>query len=167
MCGHWLFIDNAERQKAILISVVGSSTYSLMHNLLSPDKPKDKSLQELVLLMKNHDPKPSKIVQRYKFDSHNHKPNETVMEYVAELCCLAQDCNYGNTLQQILRDRIVCGMNDDRAQRNLLSETDLTFEKALSRCVTWDGKEKCTGPADRCIGKMFQPKRWTAGGSHL
>ena len=36
--------------------------------------------------MKNYfDPKPNRIVQRYKFDSRNHKPNETVMEYVAEL----------------------------------------------------------------------------------
>ena len=60
-------IDNADRQKAIVISVVGASTYSLMHNLLSPDKPKDKSFQELVLLMKNHfDPKPSEIVQSWK-----------------------------------------------------------------------------------------------------
>lgn len=107
-----------------------------MHNLLSPAKPKDKSYRALVLVMKNHfDPKPSKIVQRYKFDSRNHKPNETVMEYVAELCRLAQDCNYGNTLQQILRDRSVCVINDDRTQRSLLSETDLTFEKALNRCV--------------------------------
>ncbi len=44
-------IDNADRQKAILISVVGASTCSPMGNLLSPDKPKDKSFQELVLLI--------------------------------------------------------------------------------------------------------------------
>lgn len=59
-------INERDRKKAILISVVGASTYSLMRNLLSPDKPKDKSFQELVALMKNHfDPKPSEIVQRY------------------------------------------------------------------------------------------------------
>ncbi|XP_030580469.1 uncharacterized protein K02A2.6-like [Archocentrus centrarchus] len=130
-------ITNADRQKAILISVVGASTYSLMRNLLSPAKPKDKTFQELVTLMKNHfEPKPSEIVQRYKFDSRNRKPSETVMEYVAELRRLAQDCNYGNTLQQRLRDRIVCGINDDRIQRRLLSETDLTFDKALSIAVS-------------------------------
>ncbi|XP_061570028.1 uncharacterized protein K02A2.6-like [Cololabis saira] len=136
-------IEDEDRQKAILISVVGASTYRLMRNLLSPDKPKDKSFQELVLLMKNHyDPKPSEIVQRYKFDSRNRKPSESVMEYVAELRRLAQDCNYGNTLQQRLRDRIVCGVNDDRIQRRLLSETDLTFDKAMSLAVSLETANK-------------------------
>ncbi|KAK7901534.1 hypothetical protein WMY93_018303 [Mugilogobius chulae] len=107
-----------------------------MRNLLSPNKPKEKTYQQLVLLLKNHfDPKPSEIVQRYKFDSRSRKPNESVMDYVAELRRLAQDCNYGDTLQQKLRDRIVCGINDDRIQRRLLAETDLTCEKALSIAV--------------------------------
>ncbi|XP_026006850.1 synaptotagmin-14 isoform X3 [Astatotilapia calliptera] len=136
-------IDDAEKQRAILISVVGAATYSLMRNLLSPAKPKDKTFQELVLLMKNHfDPKPSEIVQRYKFDSRSRKPNETVMEYVAELRRLAQDCNYGNTLQQMLRDRIVCGIKEDRIQRRLLSEIDLTFDKALSIAVAMETANK-------------------------
>lgn len=57
-------IDDGDRQRAILISVVGTSTYSLMRNLLSPDKPKDKTYTELVRLLKDHfDPKPSEIVQ--------------------------------------------------------------------------------------------------------
>lgn len=136
-------IENGDRQRAILISVVGSSTYSLMKNLLSPDKPKDKTYTQLVELLKNHfDPKPSEIVQRYKFDSRNREPNESVMEYVAELRRLAQDCNYGNTLQQRLRDRIVCGINEDRIQRRLLSEADLTFEKALSIAVASETANK-------------------------
>ncbi|XP_041651122.1 uncharacterized protein K02A2.6-like [Cheilinus undulatus] len=136
-------IDDGDRQRAILISVVGASTYSLMRNLLSPEKPKDKSYQQLVLLLKNHfDPKPSEIVQRYKFDSRSRMPNETVMDYVAELRRLAQDCNYGDTLQQMLRDRIVCGINDDRIQRRLLAEEGLTFEKALSIAVAAETANK-------------------------
>ncbi|KAI7796507.1 hypothetical protein IRJ41_023564, partial [Triplophysa rosa] len=44
---------------------------------------------------------------------------------------LAHDCNYGERLTEMLRDRLVCGINEDRIQRRLLVETDLTFEKAL------------------------------------
>ncbi|KAL0160115.1 hypothetical protein M9458_043840, partial [Cirrhinus mrigala] len=86
-------IENGDRQKAILISVVRA--------------------------------------QKYKFDSCTRKPEETVIEYVAELRRLAQSCNYGATLEQMLRDRIVCGINDDRIQRLLLAEADLTFDTAL------------------------------------
>ena len=53
------------------------------------------------------------------------------MEYIAVLRKLALDCNYGDKLSEMLRDRLVCGIGDDRIQRRLLSEPDLTFEKAL------------------------------------
>ncbi len=57
-----------------------------MRNLLSPDKPGDKSFSELVELLKKHyNPTPSEIVQRFKFNSQNRQPNETVADYVAVL----------------------------------------------------------------------------------
>lgn len=34
-------------------------------------------------------------------------------------------------LQQMMRDRLVCEVNDERIQRRLLSEQILTFDKAL------------------------------------
>ncbi len=125
-------IDDASRQKAILLTSVGSQTYSLMRNLVSPTKPGDKTFDELVKLLKDHfNPKPSEIVQRFKFNSRNRQHGETVMEYVAVLRKLVQDCNYGDKLSEVIRDRLVCGIGDDRIQRRLLSEPDLTFDKAL------------------------------------
>ncbi|XP_038590459.1 uncharacterized protein K02A2.6-like [Micropterus salmoides] len=125
-------ITEAGWQKAILLSAVGSQTYSLMRNLVSPAKPGDKTFDDLVQLLKNHfNPKPSEIVQRFKFNSRNRKLGETVMEYVALLRKLAQDCNYGDKLSEMLRDRLVCGIGDDRIQQRLLSQPDLTFDKAL------------------------------------
>ena len=57
----FLKLTDADRQKAILLSSVGSQTSSLMRNLVSPAKPEDKTFDELVKLLK--DPKPSEIVQ--------------------------------------------------------------------------------------------------------
>ncbi len=54
-----------------------------------------------------------------------------MLNYVAVLRKLAHDCNYGEKLTEMLRVRLVCGINDDRIQRRLLTEMDLTFEKAL------------------------------------
>ncbi len=125
-------ITEATKQKAILLSSVGSQTYSLLRNLLSPVKPGSKTVDELMDLLKQHfNPKPSEIVQRFKFNSRSREEGETVLDYVAVLRKLAHDCNYGEKLTEMLRDRLVCGINDDRIQRRLLAETDLTFEKAL------------------------------------
>lgn len=53
----------AAKQKAILLSSVGSQTYSLLRNLLSPVKPGSKMFDELVDVLKEHfNSKPSEIV---------------------------------------------------------------------------------------------------------
>ena len=49
-------IEEPERKRAILLSSVGSQTYSLIRNLLSPAKPGDKSYDDLVNLLKEHLP---------------------------------------------------------------------------------------------------------------
>ena len=41
-------ITTAEKKRAILLSVIGDDTYKLLSSLLSPDKPGDKSFDELV-----------------------------------------------------------------------------------------------------------------------
>lgn len=96
-------ITEEDRQKAILLSSVSSQTYSLMRNLVSPAKPGEKTFDELTRLLKDHsNPKPSEIVQRFKFNSRARK-------VVALQRKLAQDCNYGDKLSEMLHDRLVCG----------------------------------------------------------
>jgi len=50
---------------------------------------------------------------------------------VSELCSIAKRCNFGDTLETMLRDHIVCGINDGVIQHQLLSEKELTFKTAL------------------------------------
>ncbi len=111
--------------------------------MLCPEKPGDKTYNELVSVLKSHyNPKPSEIVQRFKFNSRTRKDGETVADYVAELKKLAQHCGYGASLPQMLWDRLVCGVKNDRMQRWLLSEVELTFEKALTVCQAMESANK-------------------------
>ena len=110
---------------------------------MSPDKRSAKTFDQLTKVMKEYfNPKPSKILQRYKFDSRSRQPAESVSAYVAELRRLAHDCNFGTSLEQMLRVRLVYGINKDRIQRRLLSETDLTFEKAFKIAVAAETASK-------------------------
>ena len=111
-------IEEPERKRAIMLSSVGSQTYSLIRNLLSPAKPGDKSYDDLVNLFKEHfNPKPNEIVQRFKLFSRARKSGETVLEYVATLRKIASDCQYGDRLTEMLRDRVVCGIGEEKIQR--------------------------------------------------
>jgi len=42
--------------------------------------------------------------------------------YIAELRKLSNDCDYGESLNEMLRDRLVCGVKDKHIQRRLLAE---------------------------------------------
>ena len=81
--------------------------------------------------MEHFTPAPSEIVERFKFHTRFRKPGESVTAFVSELCSIAKYCNFGDTLETMLRDRTVCGINDAVIQRRLLSEKELTFNKAL------------------------------------
>ena len=125
-------IVDAEKKRAVFLSVVGPATYKLLGDLLAPAKSGDKSYEELVEVVTNHcNPTPSKIVERFKFHTRFRRPGESVATYVSELRSLARFCKFGSSLEDMLRDRIVCGINNDNIQKRLLAEAKLTYAKAL------------------------------------
>ena len=129
-------IDEPNKKKAMLLTVIGPTAYRLMRSLVAPQKLDEKTFKELVDAMKDHYcPKPSEIVQRFKFNTRARQPGESVSTYVSQLRSLAEYCNYGASLNNMLRDRLVCGINDMQIQRRLLSKKDLTFETALEEAV--------------------------------
>ena len=108
-----------------------------------PDKPTEKSYKDIVALVKTHfSPKPSVIVQLYRFNSRVRQPGETVATYVADLRRMTKHCEFGATLDDMLRDRIVCGINDGRMQRRLLAEAELTLKKALDMVLAMESADK-------------------------
>ena len=134
-----------ERQRAVLLSVVGPATYQLIRNLIAPEKPTDKSFEEIVSIVQEHrNPRPSVIVQRFNFHTRGQKEEESIANYVADLRRLADHCTFGNSLDEMLRDRLVCGIRDAPLQRRLLAEVDLSFTKAFSMCQAFEAAERDT-----------------------
>ena len=62
-----------EKQRAILLSSVGSKTYCVLKDLLAPEKPSTKSFEELVeCLQKHFTPSILKIAERFKLVKRVH-----------------------------------------------------------------------------------------------
>ena len=116
-----------ERDRAALLSVCGAETYQLIRDLLAAAKPSSKTYKQLVTLVQDHKhPKPSIILQRFTFHTCYQQEGEQVADFVAELRKCAQDCKFGDSLEDMLRDRLVCGFGDVRLQKRLLAEPELT-----------------------------------------
>ena len=125
-------ITDAGKKKSVFLAVIGPTTYSLLRNLVSPSKPGDKTFEELAKALQEHyNPTPSETVQRSKFHSRVRRQGESIAEFVAELRSLAEFCNFGTSLNDMLRDRLVCGINSSKVQQRLLAEKDLTLDKAV------------------------------------
>ena len=129
-------ITSGAKRRAILLNAVGPATYRLLKTLVSPAKITELTFEEIVERAAKHfNPKPSPIVKRYEFNTRRQEEGETVATFVAALLKIAEYCEYGDVLDDMLRDRVVCGINNKAVQQRLLQEPSLTFEKALEMAV--------------------------------
>jgi len=87
-------------------------------------------------------PIPSCIIKRYKFNSRVQEPSESVASFVAQLHSLSTHCAFGDMLEDMLCDRIVCGILDVHIQCRLLAEPKLTFAKAVELSQSMELAEK-------------------------
>ena len=122
---------------------MGPKPYKLLKNLIAPAKPKDKTYDQLTEKLKMHyNPKLITMTERAKFYMRNQKTDESVNDYVAELRRLAATCDFEGFLDQALRDRFVCGMNDKSTQTKLMAVSKLTFQKAEDEALASEAARK-------------------------
>ena len=93
-------IDEEEKKRAVFLSVIGPATFKLLRNLLAPEKPGEKAYNALITTLSAHfSLAPSEIVQ---FHSRFQNPGESVATFVSEIRSLAEFCNFGRTLEEML-----------------------------------------------------------------
>ena len=124
-------ITSNDKKRFVFLTVIRARAYKQLRSLIAPAKPGETDFATLSEAMKNHYlPAPSEIVQRFKFNSRFRRQGESVSTFVVELRAIAEFCNFGDTLKLMIRDRLVCGINDENTQRLLLAEKELTYDKA-------------------------------------
>ena len=106
--------------------------YNLLRSVVAPTKPKALKFKELTAALVQHfSPKKSVISERFGFYKREQAPTESVSDYTTVLRKLSEHCKFETFLDTALRDRLVCGLRNESAQKWLLAETDLTLKKAI------------------------------------
>ena len=99
-------VTDKDQRKAVLLSVCGAQMYKLIRILLAPQTPDAFEYGDIVKRVQDHvRPKPSVILQRFRFNSLNRKEGEYLADFVTELRRLSTNCAFGDTLSDMLRDR--------------------------------------------------------------
>ena len=58
------------------------------------------------------------IYERYKFHNRFQESGETIDAYASSIRTLADTCEFGTLKEELIRDRIVCGISDKVCGRN-------------------------------------------------
>lgn len=87
-----------------------------------------KKFDDLFLLKKNL------TVQRHHFFTRDQLDGETIEQYSFELRKLASKCEFKDLCDDLVRDRLICGIKENALRERLLREPDLTLQKSLDIC---------------------------------
>lgn len=108
---HFVKANYISDEKKVFLSVMGASTYGLLHSLMAPVKPGTRTYGEIVNTLQAHfNPRPIVIAERFKFHKRNQAEGESIAQYVAVLKKLAEHCKFGDNLNDAVRDGFVCGL---------------------------------------------------------
>ena len=89
------------------------------------------SFAQLVeILKKHHKPKPLVKAESFNFHRWLQQTKESVKDFATELRHLTIHCELAY-LDEVLRDRFVCGLNNETIQKWLLTEKELAFAGAI------------------------------------
>lgn len=77
-------------------------------------------------------PRKNVIYERAKFNKRVQQPAETVDSFITALYALAENCEYGELHDELLRDRLVVGLKDSSLSERMQLNKDLTLTKAIT-----------------------------------
>lgn len=145
---------------SMFITLAGPEVYSTLKNLIAPRKPDDLCYEDAKAILQQHYSPPKLVIaERFTFHKCHQKESQSIGEYIVEIKSLATSCEFGNFLDDALRDRLVCGLKSEAIQKRLLSEATLSFVKACNIALSFELAEnqvKIMQPEN--INKLFYKK---------
>lgn len=129
-------IESEDAKRANFFTVCGSQVYETVLSLITPKKASDVTFGDIVTVLTKHfSPKPNEISVSFKFYKRDQNREESAADYIANLRKLSSGCNFTD-LERMLRDRLVCGMRDERLQYELLKKDTITYQDVVDALLS-------------------------------
>ncbi len=121
-------------QVATFLHIAGVEARRVYNTFVIDDGDKD-SIDVLQTKFKDYcEPRKNVTYTRHIFFTRNQSPYEPIDSYVTDLKNKAKPCEFGDLMDGLIRDRIVCGISNEPCRARLLRETNLTLVKAIDIC---------------------------------
>lgn len=104
-------IKDDKRKAAILLTALSNDVFKVLTNVCYPEGPETKTLKDICKVLKGQfSPVVSVYSERIKFYEAMQEDDETVNEWVARLKCLSMNCKFEDYLEEVVKDKFVCGL---------------------------------------------------------
>lgn len=138
-------IDDEDKQKAILLTCIGSVAFDKICDAVLPEEPDAKSLAELLTLLNTHfNPAPSRAIARRRFYERCRLPGESVETFLTELRRLSKHCAFNTYLDDMICDRLMMGVNNTRIQNRLFEEGDFDLARGTALALALEKADNDT-----------------------
>nr|XP_049699920.1 uncharacterized protein K02A2.6-like [Helicoverpa armigera] len=126
--------ETTETQTALLLHCMGEEAQEI-HATFDFEKDQNFNYEKVIQKFNEYFiPKKNESVNSHLFFTRNQREGETFDSFYTEIKKLSTECEFGNLLDRMLRDKIVTGIADKRLKDRLLRESDLTLTKAIKIC---------------------------------
>ena len=130
-----LHLKPQDYRVATFITCIGSEAIEIQGGLPFASEAEQGSIDKVLELWNNYCVgKTNTIYERYKFNNRSQEPGETIDAYATVVRTLADTCSFGTLKEEMIRDRLVCGISDNALRKKLLQESQLTLEKCMDYC---------------------------------
>ncbi|KAK9692816.1 hypothetical protein QE152_g34904 [Popillia japonica] len=133
-----------EQKRALLLYVIGPVGYQI-YETYKFNKEKTEVTAENILeaISTYYKPYKNTTYLRYQFFTESQVEKQTIDEYIAVLKSRANDCKFGDLEDDLVRDRLICGIRDVSLREKLL-QADATLPEVENMCRSHEASKTQT-----------------------
>lgn len=132
---YYKFAKTTEDDKVSVIVIFGGEAlHATLKNLVKPKKLSSMTYAEVTKIARDHfKPTTNVRAERFKFMSRVMSEDESLNEFIIALNTLADNCEYGDYLDQALSDKFIWSIKDANIQQKLIDQP--TTKKFAEICT--------------------------------
>ena len=121
---------------ATIVTLFGLDALDLFDSLPFATEAEKSDLKKTLGYLEDHFVGKANVsYERFIFNTRGQQEGETFPQYLAAIRQQASLCDFDNiTKDQILRDRLICGIRQESVRQALLGKQNLTLEECILHC---------------------------------
>ena len=136
---------NVTQKRALLLHLSGHAVREIVSTYAEDIRGKADEYDKTVQCLDDHFKEKKNVPRaRQTFIELKPNPNESISNYVTRLKKTAEHCQYGDEMNNQIRDKVIQYITDDNLRSKLFRTENLTLESLLTVCGEYQNQEALT-----------------------